>query len=70
MDELWFAQVDFEIARRRLVSQYVKSGIVKDNIEADRRATENDFANGKEIIEERLPVQEIIEGKEEDTLRI
>lgn len=70
MDELWFVQVDFEIARQRLVGRHVKSGIVKDNIEADRRVTENDFVNGREIIEARLPVQETIESIEDNAWRI
>lgn len=69
MDELWFVEVDFDIARRRLVGRHVKSGIVKDNIEADRRVTENDFENGREIIEERLPIQEIIESIEDEAWR-
>jgi pantothenate kinase len=64
MDELWFVEVDLDIARRRLVARHVRSGIVKDNIAADRRVSENDFVNGKEILQERLPIQEIIESKE------
>ena len=65
MDELWFVQVDFEVARRRLVDRHLKSGIAKDYAEADKRATENDLVNGREIIESRLPVQEIIQSIEE-----
>lgn len=65
MDELWFVQVDFEIARRRLVERHLQSGIAKDYTEADKRATENDLVNGTEIVESRLPVQETIESIEE-----
>jgi pantothenate kinase len=70
MDELWFVEVDFEIARRRLVARHVKSGIVENDMEADRRVTENDLVNGREIVEERLPVQEIIESREDDAWRL
>jgi len=42
MDELWFVEVDFETARRRLIKRHVAAGIAKDEEEADRRATEND----------------------------
>ena len=70
MDELWFVQVDFEVARRRLVDRHVKAGIAKDNIEAHRRVTENDLVNGREIIEARLPVQEVIESIEDKAWRI
>lgn len=70
MDELWFVEVDLAIARRRLVGRHVKAGIVKDKIEADKRVTENDFVNGREIIEESLPIQEIIESIEDDAWRM
>jgi pantothenate kinase len=70
MDELWFVEVDFEIARRRLVARHVKSGIVENDMEADRRVTENDLVNGREIVEERLPVHEIIESREDDAWRL
>ncbi|KAJ5113461.1 hypothetical protein N7456_001995 [Penicillium angulare] len=60
MDELWFVDVDFEIARTRLVKRHVKAGIAKDEAEADKRARENDLVNGKEILENRLPLQELV----------
>ena len=69
MDELWFVTVDFETARRRLVGRHVKAGIAKDNTEADKRVTENDLINGREIVEEKLPVHETVESKEDDAWR-
>ncbi|KAJ5150693.1 uncharacterized protein N7500_010882 [Penicillium coprophilum] len=60
MDELWFVDVDFEIARKRLVIRHVKAGIAKDEDEADKRARQNDLVNGREIVDHRLPVQEIV----------
>ncbi|KAJ5907879.1 hypothetical protein N7495_000561 [Penicillium taxi] len=60
MDELWFVDVDFEVARKRLIRRHVKAGIVKDEAEADKRARENDLVNGKEILDFRLPVHEIV----------
>lgn len=69
MDELWFVEVDFEVARQRLVSRHVKAGIAKDHMEANKRVSENDLVNGKEIIEKRLPVHEIIESKEDEIWR-
>jgi pantothenate kinase len=65
MDELWFVDVDFEVARRRLVHRHVKAGIARDEEEAGRRADENDLVNGKEIVEGRLEVQEVIQSKED-----
>ncbi|KAF1810128.1 P-loop containing nucleoside triphosphate hydrolase protein [Eremomyces bilateralis CBS 781.70] len=66
MDELWFVEVDFEVARRRLVARHLKAGIAKDEEEANRRATDNDLVNGKEIVENRLEVQEMIVSNEDD----
>jgi pantothenate kinase len=67
MDELWFVDVDFAVARKRLVHRHVKAGIAKDEEEAARRADENDLVNGKEIVEGRLEVQEIIQSKEDES---
>ncbi|KAJ5176341.1 uncharacterized protein N7482_002218 [Penicillium canariense] len=60
MDELWFVDVNFEVARKRLIRRHVKAGIAADVDEADKRARENDLVNGKEIVDLRLPVQEVV----------
>lgn len=60
MDELWFVDVDFETARKRLLRRHVQAGIAKNVDEADKRARENDLVNGKEIVDRRMDVQEII----------
>ncbi|KAJ6002771.1 Phosphoribulokinase/uridine kinase [Penicillium sp. IBT 35674x] len=60
MDELWFVDVDFEVARTRLVKRHVKAGIAKDEEAADKRVRENDLVNGKEIVDCRLPIQEMV----------
>lgn len=65
MDELWFVEVDFETARQRLIKRHVQAGIAKDAEEADKRARENDLVNGSEIVENRMPVQEIIVSRED-----
>jgi pantothenate kinase len=66
MDELWFVEVDVDVARKRLVKRHVASGIAVDEAAADRRAMENDLVNGEEIVSHRLPVSEIILSKEDD----
>ena len=65
MDELWFVEIDFETARRRLVLRHVAAGIVKDEGEAGSRADEIDLVNGRQIVDERLDVQEIVISKED-----
>lgn len=64
MDELWFVDVDFELARRRLRERHVRAGIVKTIEDGDRRASENDLVNGEEIIRNRLPLDEILRSSE------
>ncbi|KAI8190862.1 putative uridine kinase [Colletotrichum sp. SAR 10_75] len=66
MDELWFVDVDFEVARRRLVKRHVKAGIAKDEEEADKRARENDLVNGREIVDFRMDVDEVVVSREDD----
>ncbi len=65
MDELWFVDVDFDVARERLVRRHVKAGIAKNEEEAHRRVTENDLVNGQEIVDGRLEVQEVVASKED-----
>lgn len=66
MDELWFVEVDFEVARRRLIKRHLMAGIAANETEADKRVTQNDLVNGKEIIDCRMEVQEVIISKEDD----
>ncbi|RAL05761.1 kinase-related protein [Aspergillus ibericus CBS 121593] len=60
MDELWFVEVEFEVARKRLVRRHLRAGIAGDEGEAERRVQENDLVNGREIVEGRLGVQEVV----------
>jgi len=65
MDELWFVDVDFDVARKRLIRRHVEAGIAKDEEEAAKRADENDLVNGHEIVDSRLDVHELIRSKED-----
>ncbi|KEY72079.1 hypothetical protein S7711_00096 [Stachybotrys chartarum IBT 7711] len=65
LDELWFVDVDFEVARRRLRERHVRAGIARDVEEGDRRARENDLVNGREIVDHRLKVDEVIQSRED-----
>jgi len=67
MDELWFVEVDFEVARRRLVERHVRTGVTATTEEAERRVTENDLVNGEEIVKCRIKdVDEVIVSREDD----
>lgn len=67
MDELWFVEVNFHVARSRLVYRHVKAGIAKNEEEASKRADENDLVNGIEILENRLDVHEVIHSNDDDS---
>lgn len=60
MDQLWFVDVKEAVARQRLIKRHVASGIAKDEADAAKRADENDLLNGKDIVEGRLEVHELI----------
>lgn len=66
MDELWFVDVEFETAKRRLIPRHVKAGIAPNEAEAEKRVVENDLVNGKEIVDERLEVHEVIVSRDDD----
>lgn len=66
MDELWFVEVDFEIARKRLIPRHLNAGIAANIEDADRRVRENDLVNGEQIVRERLHVNEVILSREDD----
>lgn len=67
MDELWFVEVDFDVARNRLIHRHVKSGVAENEELAGKRADENDLVNGKEIVDNKLDVHEIIHSREDET---
>ncbi|KAI1194400.1 P-loop containing nucleoside triphosphate hydrolase protein [Nemania serpens] len=60
MDERWFVDVDFETARRRLVTRHMRAGLARDEEEARKRADENDLVNGKQIVDNRVHVHEVV----------
>lgn len=65
MDEVWFVEVDFAVARKRLAKRHVKAGLVETEEEGDRRATENDLPNGEEIVTARVAVDEVVKSRED-----
>ena len=66
MDELWFVEVEESVARRRLVERHLRTGVSRSREEAERRADENDLVNGREIVDGRVKVHEVIYSREDD----
>jgi pantothenate kinase len=67
MNERWFVEVDFDVARKRLIHRHIKAGIAANEQEAGKRADENDLVNGKEIVEHRLDVHELVKSLDDAT---
>lgn len=65
MDEVWFVEVDFAVARKRLAKRHLKAGLVATEEEGDRRALENDLPNGEEIVGARIAVDEVVKSRED-----
>ncbi|KAI9883941.1 MAG: hypothetical protein M1823_004285 [Watsoniomyces obsoletus] len=67
MDELWFVEVDFDVARKRLVKRHLETGVEKDERDAVKRVEGNDLLNGREILEGMVEgVHEIVRSREDD----
>jgi pantothenate kinase len=58
-----------DVARKRLIARHVVSGIAANEEEAGRRADENDLVNGREIVEGKLDVHEMIYSREDKKWR-
>ncbi|KFX89415.1 hypothetical protein V490_07048 [Pseudogymnoascus sp. VKM F-3557] len=65
MDELWFVEVDKEVATKRVVERHIRSGVCASREEAVERATGSDALNADEIIAERGEVDEVITSLED-----
>lgn len=68
MDELWFVDVDEDVARRRLVERHVRTGVTQTAEEAKNRANENDLPNGRQIVENKVTgITETVYSREDKT---
>ncbi|ERT02940.1 uncharacterized protein SPSK_09632 [Sporothrix schenckii 1099-18] len=66
MDERWFVDVDFAVARARLIQRHIAAGLAADAEAAAARADENDLVNGAEIVAGRVAtIDETIVSRED-----
>lgn len=65
MDELWFVEVAMDVAKRRLTARHLAAGLADTEEAAAARAESNDLVNGRQIIDGRLPVDEVIKSIED-----
>ncbi|MCJ1352762.1 MAG: hypothetical protein MMC33_002746 [Icmadophila ericetorum] len=68
MDELWFVDVDEDVARRRLVERHVRTGVTETAEEAENRVNENDLPNGRIITGNKVPgITEVVSSQEDES---
>ncbi|OAL36987.1 hypothetical protein AYO20_03756 [Fonsecaea nubica] len=69
MDETWFVDVDIPTATQRVAKRNFAAGISTSFEESLDRTEKSDMRNAKEVLEKRLPVQEIVPSIEDETWR-
>ncbi|KAG8916394.1 hypothetical protein FRC01_003181 [Tulasnella sp. 417] len=55
LDERWYVEVDYDVARERLVRRHVGTGVTETGEEARIRADNNDIPNGRFVEKHMLP---------------
>lgn len=66
MDEIWFVEVDEDVAVRRLADRHVRAGIAGTLEEGLERARGSDARNGREVLEKRWRVDEVVRSVEDE----
>ncbi|KIX94395.1 uncharacterized protein Z520_09781 [Fonsecaea multimorphosa CBS 102226] len=69
MDETWFVDVDIPRATQRVAKRNFAAGLSTSFEESLDRTQKSDMSNAKEVLEKRLPVQEIVPSVEDETWR-
>ncbi|KAL2410517.1 ATP-dependent kinase-like protein notR' [Exophiala dermatitidis] len=69
MDETWFVDVDIDTATQRVAKRNFAAGITKTFDESLARTKESDMRNARDILDHRLPVQEVISSIEDESWR-
>jgi pantothenate kinase len=67
MDETWFVDAPIPIAIQRVAKRNYAAGISNSLEESLDRTQKSDMKNGREILEKRLPVQELVPSVEDES---
>ncbi|KAI9727162.1 MAG: hypothetical protein M1828_007363 [Chrysothrix sp. TS-e1954] len=65
MDEVWFVECELSVARRRLVERHLRTGVESSREKAVERVVGSDEVNGREILEGRGRVEEVVVSVED-----
>ncbi|EXJ86029.1 hypothetical protein A1O1_06398 [Capronia coronata CBS 617.96] len=69
MDQTWFVDVDIETASQRVAKRNFAAGITQTFDESLARTRESDMRNARDILDHRLPVQEVVPSIDDDSWR-
>lgn len=69
MDEVWFVDADIETATQRVAKRNFAAGISATFEESLARTKESDMRNARDILDNRLPVQQVVPSVEDETWR-
>jgi pantothenate kinase len=67
MDETWFVDADIPTATRRVAKRNYAAGISSSYEESLDRTEKSDMRNAREVLDKRLPVQEIVPSVEDES---
>lgn len=67
MDETWFVDASIPVATERVAKRNYAAGISSSYEESLDRTEKSDMRNGKEVLDKRLPVQEIVPSVEDES---
>ncbi|EXJ58583.1 hypothetical protein A1O7_06010 [Cladophialophora yegresii CBS 114405] len=67
MDETWFVDADIQTATERVAKRNYAAGISSSYEESLDRTEKSDMRNAREVLEKRLPVQEIVPSVEDES---
>ncbi|CAG8542998.1 11569_t:CDS:2, partial [Acaulospora colombiana] len=65
MNELWFIQVDREVAKERVIKRHIKSRIAENREQAVIRVENNDMINADFILNNSIPPTRVVFSIEE-----
>ncbi|EXJ77787.1 hypothetical protein A1O3_10016 [Capronia epimyces CBS 606.96] len=69
MDETWFVDADIETATQRVAKRNFAAGITKTFEESLARTKASDMRNARDVLDHRLPVQEMVPSIEDESWR-
>jgi pantothenate kinase len=69
MDEIWAVEVSIAVAEARVAKRNFAAGLSESLESSLTRTRESDMRNARDVLDHRLPVQEVVISKEDESWR-